>query len=76
MSSEKEIKYNEALNILSAREVQILKLIGSGYSSSQIAQRLFISIETVRTHTKKIRRKLGVEGSRGLIKWYFHNRPQ
>lgn len=46
---------------LSKRELQVLKLIVEGQSSQQIADRLFISITTVRTHIQKIYRKLNVK---------------
>jgi predicted ATPase/DNA-binding CsgD family transcriptional regulator len=45
---------------LSEREVEILGLIAAGCSNQDITQRLFVSINTVKTHTKSIFRKLGV----------------
>lgn len=45
---------------LSRREHEVLKLIADGFSNQQIAERLFISLNTVRTHTKNINSKLGV----------------
>mgnify|MGYP000976310092 FL=1 len=47
-------------NILSHRQYSILKLIGEGYSNSEIASILFISVNTVRTHIKEIYRIFGV----------------
>jgi len=43
---------------LSLREKEILKLITRNFSNKQIAENLFISFETVRTHRKNIIRKL------------------
>jgi DNA-binding NarL/FixJ family response regulator len=45
---------------LSDREIEIIKLIIDGKSSSEIAEILFISEETVKTHRKNIFKKLNV----------------
>jgi len=45
---------------LSDREVEILKLLGQGKSNKDIAQELFISINTVKVHVNNIFKKLGV----------------
>jgi DNA-binding CsgD family transcriptional regulator len=41
------------------REVEILSLIADGLSHAEIGKRLFISPETVRTHRRSFRRKVG-----------------
>ena len=46
---------------LSPRELEILRLIGEGYSNPEIATRLFISHKTVRNHVTNILAKLEVE---------------
>lgn len=48
---------------LTARETQILHLLAAGHGSSAIAERLYISPETVQTHVRNMLGKLGV-GSR------------
>jgi LuxR family maltose regulon positive regulatory protein len=45
---------------LSEREIEVLQLIAAGFSNQEIADRLFISLNTVRTHTKNINAKLDV----------------
>lgn len=45
---------------LTAKEWQILQLIGAQYSNEQIAAGLFISLATVKTHINHIYRKLGI----------------
>jgi len=45
---------------LSARELQVLKLIDSGYKNSEIAEKLFVSPYTVKNHVRHIYDKLGV----------------
>ena len=49
------------LNPLSQRELKVLELIASGDSNQQIAEKLFISLHTVKTHVRRIHGKLGVE---------------
>ena len=49
-----------ALDLLTNREKEIVSLIGCGHSNADIGKMLFISEDTVKTHTKKIYRKLGV----------------
>lgn len=53
---------------LTARESEIARLIVDELSSVQIAERLFISFNTVETHRKRIYQKLGVTTSLGLMK--------
>lgn len=53
---------------LTARESEIARLIVDELSSAEIAERLFISFNTVETHRKRIYQKLGVNTSLGLMK--------
>jgi len=46
---------------LSQRELEVLQLIALGNSNLEIADRLFISLHTVKTHARRIHSKLGVE---------------
>ena len=46
---------------LTSREVEVLKLIKTGYSNQAIAEELFISIPTVKRHISNIYSKLGVD---------------
>lgn len=48
-------------NPLSGRELEVLELIAQGNSNQQIAEQLFISLHTVKTHARRIHSKLGVE---------------
>ncbi|WLH36590.1 LuxR C-terminal-related transcriptional regulator [Pseudomonas sp. FP2196] len=47
--------------LLSQRELEVLRLIAKGCSNQQVADQLFISIHTVKTHARRIHGKLGVE---------------
>ena len=46
---------------LSSREQEVLGLIAEGYSNQGIADQLFISLHTVKTHARKINAKLGAK---------------
>lgn len=50
-----------AQNPLSQRELEVLQLIALGNSNLEIADRLYISLHTVKTHARRIHSKLGVE---------------
>jgi LuxR family transcriptional regulator, maltose regulon positive regulatory protein len=45
---------------LTERELEVLHLIDAGLSNREIASRLYVSLNTVRTHTKNLYSKLGV----------------
>lgn len=45
---------------LSSRELAVLGLIAQGLSNQEVAERLFISLHTVKTHARRINGKLGV----------------
>ena len=46
---------------LTSREAQILKLITEGYSNNEIANQLFVSINTTKAHVASILQKLEVD---------------
>jgi DNA-binding NarL/FixJ family response regulator len=50
----------EQFDILTPRELQVLKLIAEAYTSKEIAQELVISIKTVERHRQNILEKLGM----------------
>ena len=54
---------------LSARELEVLKLIVEENSNPEIAEQLFISIRTVDTHRRNLLEKLGVKNTAGLVKY-------
>ncbi|MGH2762031.1 MAG: LuxR C-terminal-related transcriptional regulator [Thermoleophilaceae bacterium] len=63
----------EGLNIqgsdqLTPREAEVLELLQDGATNAQIAHRLSIGIETVRTHARNIYRKLGIASRRDLAR--------
>ncbi|MCY1283660.1 HTH-type transcriptional regulator MalT [compost metagenome] len=51
---------HRAGSLLSSRELAVLTLIAQGLSNQEIAERLFISLHTVKTHARRINGKLKV----------------
>jgi DNA-binding NarL/FixJ family response regulator len=51
---------DEQFDVLTPRELQVLKLIAEAYTSKQIAQELVISVKTVERHRQNILDKLGM----------------
>ncbi len=49
------------IELLSERELEVLRLMGDGFSNRQIADRLIVTVGTVKTHLHNIYGKLGVE---------------
>lgn len=52
---------------LTDRELEVLRLLAEGLSNSEIAQRLFISLPTVKSHTRTIYGKLAVHSRREAV---------
>lgn len=55
--------------ILSTREREILRLIGEGKTSQEIADELYIGKSTVDTHRKNILKKMSIHGKTDLIRY-------
>lgn len=62
-----QIKGSDEEKRFSDRELDILRLLGSGYSSTEIAEKLFISNNTVNTHRKNLMRKANVNKTIDLL---------
>ncbi len=58
---------------LSSRETEVLRLIASGKLNKEIADELFISVNTVITHRKNISSKLGIKSASGLSLYAMMN---
>ena len=55
--------------ILTLRECEVLRLISSGLTNKQIAEKLFISVKTVETHRTNIMQKLDVHTIAELVRY-------
>ena len=64
-STKPQVSEAELIEPLSERELEVLQLIAEGLTNREIASRLFLSLNTVKAHTRNIYGKLGV-----------HNRTQ
>lgn len=60
-------------DILSSRELQVLKLVCDGSPSKVIAQKLGISMKTVAFHRTRISKKVGERGTVMLVRWAIRN---
>jgi len=57
---------------LSAREIEVLQALSEGLQFKNIADKLFVTIDTVRYHTKNIYKKLHVNSKLGAVKKYLN----
>jgi DNA-binding NarL/FixJ family response regulator len=57
------------LDLLSAREQEVLRLIARGYTYKEVAKALFISVKTVETHVSAVLRKLQLSNRHELSRW-------
>ena len=53
---------------LTERELDVIRLVGEGYTNHQISESLFVSVRTVETHLSHIFTKLGVTTRTGILK--------
>lgn len=60
---------NPAAAVLGAREREVLHLLATGMQSAEIAGRLGISTETVKTHRRNIKQKLGITSTAELTRY-------
>ena len=64
---------NEPVKFLSKKEKEILKLVTSGMRSKEIAEKLFISKNTVDTHRRNIHRKLNTTNTAELTRIVYES---
>ena len=74
MTRASELKKESDEAHLTAREVEIIKLIEKEFNNKQIAESLFLSERTVETHRKNIFRKTKTSGVIGLIKFAYEHK--
>jgi two-component system response regulator NreC len=56
-------------NILSDRELQVLRLVARGYSSRQIAKQILVGVKTVETYRSRFAQKLGLRTRSDVVRY-------
>jgi DNA-binding CsgD family transcriptional regulator len=64
----------DPLQVLSAREFEVFRLLAEGRSTEEIAERLFLSHKTVANYATQIKQKLGVSTSVELLRLALKHR--
>src|SRR5581483_8059712 len=67
-SEDSEPVTQDLIEPLSERELEVLRLLGTDLGGPEIARELVVSLNTVRTHTKNIYAKLGVNNRRAAVR--------
>jgi len=57
------------LSRLTPRQQEIVRLMGDGHNTAEIAERLHVSTNTVAFHRKRIRKSLGIDTELGLVRY-------
>jgi two-component system, NarL family, nitrate/nitrite response regulator NarL len=58
---------------LTRREKEVLLLIANGLTNIDIAEKLALSFDTIKTHRKNLMQKLGIKNTVGLVKYAMEN---
>lgn len=72
-SLKSDTQQQNAIPPLTKREKEVLAYIAEGLTNVQIAEKLFISIDTVDTHRKNLHTKLNVKNTAMLIRFAVEN---
>jgi len=72
LTSQQTADAKSPLDILTNRELEVLRLIGEGYSTKEIAERLHLSIKTIGTYRENLKEKLKLKHFTGLVKFAVH----
>ena len=64
-----------SFNVLTSREIEIVKLVSQGFTSKEIGKVLQLSIFTIETHRRNILKKLNLKKTTALVNFYFNYAP-
>ena len=73
MSPSRAIHSGPTRNALSLRQLEVVKLIAEDLTAKQIAASLGITVKTANFHRVRIKRRLGVKGTAGIVRWAIQN---
>lgn len=65
---------DDELDLLTAREREVMRLIARGFAYKEVASELFISVKTVETHVSAVLRKLQLSNRHELARWAARRR--
>ncbi|MBV9231583.1 MAG: response regulator transcription factor, partial [Chloroflexi bacterium] len=66
--------FEHPLNVLTPREVEVLKLVAEGHTNQEIADQLVLSIKTVQAHRANVMEKLGLHDITHLVRFAIHHK--
>ncbi len=75
LHGEDDTRAGSAVEKLSNKENQIVELVVEGFKNREIASRLFLSEQTIKSHLGRIFRKMQVRNRSQLVSMIFKNRP-
>ena len=61
-----------SLDLLSDRELEIFQLIGDGFGTRQIAEKLHLSVKTIESHRERLKLKLQLKDKSELVQQAIH----
>jgi len=73
LDGRKTLKTKSALDTVTEREKEILKLLGEGYQNKEIADLVHISVKTVEKHRANIMAKLDLHNAAALTAFAFEH---
>jgi DNA-binding NarL/FixJ family response regulator len=57
------------LNVLTRRQIQVVERVIRGQTNAEIARDLCVAYETVRSHRRRLYRRLGIHNEIELLRW-------
>ena len=68
-SKTRQVAPDEAADLLSARELQVLRLVATGHTNQEIADQIFVGVKSVETYRARLFEKLGVRRRHQLVQY-------
>ncbi len=59
----------DSLDVLTSREREVLQLIAEGHTNREVARLLKLSVKTINVHRTRIKEKLNISNTAGLVKY-------